>query len=103
MTPDEVARQLHRRYSRGESLSPEEQAVLDAWYARHDAEGRIIVSHRGATAAVEAQMANTTAILHEIRELTRRIDAVIASTEAVRRENQELLRQLLQRQTTQPA
>src|SRR6476620_8501617 len=90
MTPDEVARPLHHRYARGESLSPEEQAVLEAWYARHDAEDRIIVSNRGATAAVEAERANTNAILHEIRELNRRIDEVIAATEAVRRENQEL-------------
>ncbi len=38
MISDEAAQQLHDRATRGEPLSAEERAILDAWYARQDAE-----------------------------------------------------------------
>ncbi len=36
MISDNIAQQLHDKLTRGESLSAEEQATLDAWYAAQD-------------------------------------------------------------------
>jgi hypothetical protein len=38
MISDQIGQRLRDRSIRGESLSAEERAILDAWYARHDAE-----------------------------------------------------------------
>src|SRR4051812_41888447 len=38
MTADAHAHELHARFSRGETLTPEERVELDAWYTRLDAE-----------------------------------------------------------------
>ena len=36
MVSDELGKQLHDRATRGEALSPEEQAQLKDWYATQD-------------------------------------------------------------------
>jgi hypothetical protein len=43
ITPDDVGKRLHDKATRGLTLSAEEQALLNEWYARHDAEEAAIL------------------------------------------------------------
>jgi len=103
MSGDNSAQGLHDKATRGESLSAEEQAVLDQWYARQDeAEGRLL----GGTAAQEnvaALRAGVDAALAQLATATQQVQALTAENEVIRREVAALRRQLAQRSTKQPA
>jgi len=75
MVPDDLARQLHDRATRGESLSAKEQAHLENWYAVQDSAesqklGLTVTERKLATlqAQVDAALAQLTAVTKRIQE-----------------------------------
>jgi hypothetical protein len=97
MASDDQAWQLHRRFSRGERLTAEDQSVLDAWYAKHDAEDRIITGEPVSPELVAELRARNEALLTEIQAITQQIQRQQAENESIRREVEDLQRQLAQR------
>ncbi|MEW5987041.1 MAG: hypothetical protein AB1791_10445 [Chloroflexota bacterium] len=102
MVADELARFLHDRATRGEALSAEEQAQLEAWYALQDStESQELdaVGHKGTLVTLQAQVE---VALTQLLTVSRRIQQVASENEALRREVAVLRRQLAQRPSLQP-
>jgi hypothetical protein len=85
---DQVDRgpQLHDRATRGQVLSPEEQAELDVWYdAMDQAEAALLAdSHDGSS--LEVLRAQVRASTHQLRVVTERIVELAAENDRLRRE-----------------
>jgi hypothetical protein len=102
MVPDELGKQLHARAVRGETLSSEEQAQLEDWYAAQDrAEANRLNSNISAK-TVELLQAEIDSALAQLADTIKRIQEVYAENTALRRENAALLRQLAERSMLQP-
>ncbi len=85
MISDNIAQRLHDRATRGESLSADERAVLDAWYAQQDAEER----QQLATGRLE----NETSLHERIKDtlvrmtiLTRKMEESLAESKQLQEE-----------------
>jgi hypothetical protein len=103
MTPDELARQLHDKATRGQKLEATEQAYLEAWYARQDKEEGDQLSAAPPSQALASLEAQVTGVMADLVAVTQRIQELAASNEAVRREIAALQRQLAHKQAVQPA
>jgi hypothetical protein len=79
MIADEVAQRLHDRATRGQPLSAEERASLEAWYARQDAEEM-------------AQLAEAP-LPEDVIALRDQIQTLLAENEKLRKELAALRRQ----------
>jgi peptidoglycan hydrolase CwlO-like protein len=102
MVSDKLGKQLHDRATRGEALSPEEQAQLENWYATQD---RAEADQLGLTATTETVASLQTQIdsaLTSLTTITRRIQEIAEENQALRREITALCRQLAQRDSLQP-
>ncbi len=95
---NEAALRLHDRAARGEPLTDQESAHLDAWYAAQDAaEARELAS----TAAQPGDLSQRIqASLEQVAETARRIQETVAENDSLRREIAGL-RLTLAQQTTQ--
>jgi cell division protein FtsB len=101
MVSEDLAKQLHNRVTRGESLSSEEQALLEEWYSLQDsAEQQILISTSN-----EKELANlrtqVETMLAQLTTVTQRIQEIAAENESLKREIALLQRQL--QATIQPA
>ena len=103
MSGDDVALQLHDRATRGGALSAEEQALLDAWYARQDQEEAAALARSLPPANVAALQAHVDAAVAQLLTVTQRIQTLTAENEAVRQEIAALQRRLAQQSANQPA
>ncbi len=83
MLTDEAAVKLHHRASLGEKLSPEEGAVLEAWYAKQDAE------EMAALAAAPLSQ-DVRAIQERMKDILARLVTVTGRIHALAVENQRL-------------
>src|SRR5262249_21322313 len=78
MTPDDVAKDLHDRATRGAVLSAEDQALLETWYARQDQrEGATLGKGSGAPTPAVLQ-AQVDSILAQLLAVTQRIQKLTA-------------------------
>lgn len=103
MISDNLAKQLHDRATRGESLSAEEQAQLENWYAREDdAENKVLglAATEKTLAPLHAQVDDA---LAQLMTVVRRIQEVATENESLRREIATLRRQLAHLLTPQSA
>lgn len=94
MTSDDLGKQLHDRATRGLQLSPQEQTLLEDWYAREDAGERSSLDLQAAgktSAALQAQIDDT---LAQLTTTVTRIQQVSSENESLRRENATLRRRL---------
>jgi hypothetical protein len=98
MISEDFAKELHDRSTRGESLSPEEQAQLESWYALQDEIGATAAEKTKAT--MQAQIETT---LKQLMVVTRRIQEVASENEALRQEIISLRRQLANLSSVQQA
>jgi hypothetical protein len=102
MITDDVAKELHDRATRGMALSAAEQAELDAWYARQDAEESARLTRTHAPDSLAALRAQVDEAISELWVVTQQVQALSAENESVRREVAELQRQLPDKVTSQP-
>ena len=103
MTSNDLVRQWHDRTTRGETLSLEEQAQLQEWYALQDrAEDAVLGLAAPAKSAATIQ-AQVNAALAQFTTASRRIQEVASENAALRREIAALRRQLAHRLVLQPA
>ena len=100
---DEPARQLHDRATRGDSLSVEERALLDQWYARQDQAEAAALAASAPPASAAALQSQVDAALAQLVTATQRIQALAAENEAVRKEVADLQRQLARKPAVQSA
>jgi hypothetical protein len=71
---DSKERQLHDRATRGESLTEEERAQLEAWYAVHDAEEAAQLGVR----QIQTGQTNGSAEIESLSALRAQIDKTLA-------------------------
>jgi hypothetical protein len=93
MIADDLGEKLHLRARLGEQLSPQELALLEAWYAYHDAEKNAALAVAMLpqdAAAIQARLTDTANRLVSL--LSQRLDAMIV-------ENQRLSDELSARRT----
>ncbi len=89
---DDLGKDLHDRATRGESLLPEEQRQLEAWYAGQDAvEARDLSATGAQNQSLEAQVRST---LGQIMRVTQQLQESIAENAALREEIATLRLQL---------
>src|SRR5262245_11278894 len=103
MSTDTVGQQLHDRATRGEALSAEERAHLDAWYARLDAEEVAALAGAVPPGSIPALHAQIATALAQRGTVTQHVQALTAENAAVRQEIASLQRLLTQKSTPQPA
>jgi hypothetical protein len=103
MISDDIAKKLHDRSSRGETLAAEEQKQLQDWYARQDAAESKTLGLAASEKTVTSLQAQVDAALTQLTTVTKRIQEVASENETLRRETGMLRRQLMQRLGAQPA
>ena len=103
MSKDELAQQLHDKATLGESLSAEEEALLQQWYARQDQDEDAMLTRTVPPESVAALQTQVDAALAQLLTVSQRIQVLTAENEAVRRDIAALQRLLSQRSTAQPA
>jgi hypothetical protein len=93
MITDEVGKSLHSRAVRGESLTPDEQAQLSAWYARLDREEEAMYAKAQAAAPPDLDARDDLELAEilvknaeAIRDLIRRNRELSQEVAALRRE-----------------
>ena len=102
MTSGNLAKQLHDKATRGESVSAEERSLLEDWYALQDrAEGETLglATDEETLTTLQAQVE---AALTQLMTVTKRIQEVASENEALRREISTLRRQLAYQPIPQP-
>ncbi len=103
MASDDMGRRLHDRATRGETLSADEKAQLDRWYAEQDRAESDVLRVATAEKTVTALQAQVDAALAQLAAVTKRIQEIAAENEALRQETAALRRQLAQLPSAQPA
>ncbi len=103
MISEDSARKLHERFSRGETLSVEEQKQLENWYARQDTAESKMLRLTTSEKTVATLQAQVDAALTQLLTVTKRIQEVASENETLRHEIAGLRRQLMQRLGAQPA
>jgi peptidoglycan hydrolase CwlO-like protein len=103
MVSDELGKQLHDRATRGKSLSTEEQAQLEAWYAVQDRVEMEELGMNATTKTAASLQIQIDAVLSQLTTVTQRIQKITEENEALRREIATLQRQLAQRTSPQSA
>jgi predicted nucleic acid-binding Zn-ribbon protein len=95
MAPDDVAKQLHDKATRGTPLTGEEQALLQEWYARLDQEE----SRHLAAGPPPTDLA---ALRQEIQNTLSGIIAVSQKIQALKKNNEDLRKEILALQQRLP-
>src|SRR5690242_5845030 len=85
---------LHHRASLGETLSPEERASLEAWYAKQDGEEMAALAAAPLPQDVAALRERVVATLTQLVAVTKRILALAAENERLHDEIAALRHQL---------
>jgi len=103
MISDNLAKQLHDKATRGESLSAEEQSQLENWYALQDNAESNVFSLTAAEETPATLQAQVDVALTQLITVTKRIREIASGNDALRREIATLRRQLAHLSTLQPA
>ena len=103
MISEDIAKQLHDRYTRGERLSAKEQASLKNWYALQDNAESDALGLTEEGKALTTLQTQIEAALTQLTIVTQRIQEVASENEALRRETVHLRQQLAYRPAVQMA
>ena len=103
MISEDIAQQLHDRYTRGERLSVKEQASLENWYALQDNAESDALGLTEDGKALTTLQTQIEAALTQLTIVTQRIQEVASENEALRRETVHLRQQLAYRPAVQMA
>jgi hypothetical protein len=85
MLTNQQAQSLHDRATRGEAVSAEEQADLEAWYAVQD-ENETVCLQLGQSSAIPALRANLGSAEAELQTVSRKIHEITAENDSIRRD-----------------
>lgn len=94
MVSDEIGQELHNKATRGVALTPEEQGLLDAWYARHDVEEMALLARAEIPDDLEALRVKVKAGMARLVSMAERIQKQAAGNEVLRRELADFKHQL---------
>ena len=94
MISDELGKQLHDRATRGETLTAEEQARLESWYAVQDSAEMKELGLAEKEETASTLKAQVDAALAQLAAVTQRIQELAAENDALRREIAALRRQV---------
>lgn len=104
MENNTLVRQLHTKTTRGETLTSAEEATLEAWYAKQDAEeNALLVSTAPKAVTLQNLRSEVEASSAQMLAVTQRIQALIEENEALRQEIAALTQQLAQSVSLQTA
>lgn len=103
MSLDERAKQLHDKVTRGFTLSGEEQAQLDAWYAEQDQHEHLVLSSMSASQRLTTLQTQVETALAQLLTTTQRIQDLTVHNETLRQEIAVLQHQLPLVSTRAPA
>src|SRR6266545_6120418 len=99
MMTDEQLQRLHDRATRGDRLTDEEQAALDAWYLQQDqAESQLLQALSNSVSLANLQ-SQVTATVTQLEVVTHRIRETLATNADLRREIASLQRKLAEQTT----
>jgi len=102
-SPDDRARYLHDKATRGIALSAREQAQLEAWYADQDQAESTILHFTPSPQHLDTLHAQVATVVNQLISVTQRIHELTAQNAAVRHEIDTLQHQLAQASTHEPA
>lgn len=102
MVSDELGKQLHDRATRGEALSIEERAQLEAWYAEKD-RAEVLLQRTASSVSQTSLQTEIDSVLHQITSAAQRIQDIAHQNELLRGEIARFRRQLLQQASVQVA
>ena len=102
-TDDEMLQQLHDKATRGVPLTPDEQARLEAWYARLDQAERALLAGKPSPDRLAVLHAQVQAATADLLTGSQRIQVLAAENEDLRREILRLHEQVAKHATGQPA
>jgi hypothetical protein len=95
MISNKTGKRLHDRATRGEQLTPEEEAQLEAWYTAQDmAEADLLPKNRP-DVDLETLQRQVDAASLQLTAVTERIQEVAAENNTLRREISRLRQQLV--------
>jgi hypothetical protein len=103
MIPDEIGQKLHDRATRGETLSTEEQGLLQRWYAYHDQEEMAQLNAVPAPSRLADLQARVQQATAQVVVQAQRIEALTAENAQLRQEIASLQRLLSAKLAGQPA
>lgn len=90
MNLEEQAKQLHDRATRGETLSPAEQMVLQNWYDELDREEDLLINKNTNDSDVEGLREQLGELLTELARTASENERIARQNEIIRRENEKL-------------
>lgn len=102
MVSDEVGLKLHDRATRGQTLTAEEQVLLQAWYDEKNREEAAQLNLSATTASVTELEEQVRKAEQQALELIRQNQAIAAQNEAIRANIALLRRKLEERTSAQP-
>ncbi|HYT94653.1 MAG TPA: hypothetical protein VEL76_38410 [Gemmataceae bacterium] len=102
MSTHTPGQELHDRATRGESLSTEERAQLDAWYVQLDHEEGTALAGAAPPGSLTTLRTQIETALGQLATVTQHIQALTAENAAVRQEIAALQRLLAQKPILQP-
>ncbi len=97
MSNDEIGEKLHDMATRGKTLSPKEQKLLEAWYDDQDrVESELLSSGAEAETLLQKQIDS---VLIRIGDTNEEIRKIMNENKSLKKENAELRQQLSQKMT----
>lgn len=103
MISDDIAKQLHDRFSQGETLSTKEQRQLNGWYARQDLVESKAIQAASKEKSIPLLHEQVDTALQQLTTVTKHIQQAAKENESLRREIATLRRQLARQLGMQPA
>ncbi len=94
MMHDEALKGYHERVTRGETLTFEEQAQLEAWYAAQDRAEEKALGLAAKPSSLEALQTQVDTALAQLTIVSRRINEIASENDALRRDINALRQQL---------
>lgn len=94
MISEELGMQLHDRWTRGQTLTAEEQVQLEAWYQQQDAAEAQQLNQVFTAAGIEDLQSQVEMALTQLAVAIQRVRQITAENERLRREISVLRQQL---------
>ncbi len=77
---------LHDRFSRGEPLSDDDQAILNTWYAEQDQAEQELFGRQPVDDTIQTMHQQIVQAAQHLAQITQQITATIATNDAIRKE-----------------